>query len=120
MKKVTTIDHYIALYPPTVQTQLQTIRSLIKKTVPQAEEAIKYGIPTFIFHGNLIHFGAYNTHIGLYPGASGVAAFKKKLSKYSVSKGTIQFPLETRIPTGLIKKIVQFRVKENIVAAKVK
>lgn len=120
MKKVKNIDEYIALYPPEVQSQLQAIRLLIKKIVPRAEEAIKYGIPTFVMNGNLVHFGAYATHIGFYPGASGIAAFKKELAKYPLSKGTVQLPLEKVLPTALIKKIVQFRVQENSALAQAK
>ncbi|MBP9761248.1 MAG: DUF1801 domain-containing protein [Candidatus Magasanikbacteria bacterium] len=120
MKQAKNIDEYIALYPKEVQAQLQIIRSLIKKIVPKAEESIKYGIPTFVLHGNLIHFAAYTTHIGVYPGASGIARFKKELAKYPLSKGTVQFQLAKALPVTLIKKIVQFRVQENISLAEAK
>ncbi len=113
MKKVETIDEYIALYPAEVQTILHTIRTLIKTIVPTANEAIRYGIPTFQLQGNLVHFGAYKTHIGLYPGPQAILMFKSELTKYPTSKGAIQFPLDKPIPLGIIKKIVQFRVKES-------
>lgn len=111
MKPVTTIDAYIALYPKDVQQKLEKIRTIIKKAAPKAEEKISYGIPTFKYHGNLIHFGAYPKHIGLYPGAAAMVKFSKKLKGYKQSKGTVQFQLDEEIPYDIIKEITEFRVK---------
>ena len=111
----TTIDEYIAAFPKDVQTLLETIRQVIKSSAPGAKERISYGIPTFDFNGkHLVHFAAYKNHIGFYPTSSGVAEFKKDLSQYEISKGTIRFTLDEPIPFDLIKKIVRFRVKENL------
>jgi len=109
-----TIDEYIALQPEENVFILEKIRQVIRDLVPDAEEKISYGIPTFKLHGNLVHFAAYKNHIGFYPGASGVAQFSSELSKYNTSKGTIQFQLDEEIPYDLIKKITKFRIKENI------
>ncbi len=111
------IDEYIAAFPADVQKSLQEVRATIRKAAPKAEEAIKYGIPTFVLNGNLVHFGGYNNHIGFYPAPSGIEAFKKELAPYEAGKGTIRFPLDKPIPLTLIKKVVEFRVaisKEKI------
>jgi uncharacterized protein YdhG (YjbR/CyaY superfamily) len=108
------IDEYIALFPTDVQATLRKMREVIKGAAPGAEEAIRYGMPTFRLNGNLVHFAAYKTHIGFYPTSSGIAAFQKELSKYEISKGTVRFPLGTLIPYELIERIVKFRVKENM------
>ena len=50
----------------------------------------------------------------LYPTPSGIDAFKSELSKYESAKGSVQFPIEKPLPIELIKKIVKFRVEENI------
>ncbi len=71
-------------------------------------------MPTFKLNGNLVYFAAFKNHIGFYPTSSGVEAFKKELSDYEVSKGTIRFPLDKPIPFGLVRKIVKFRVRENL------
>ncbi len=120
MKAYKTIDSYIASYPKETQVQLKRLRAAIRKLVPMAEEKISYGIPTFVLGGNLVHFGGYEKHIGLYPGASAIAAFKKEIAKYHSSKGTIQFPLDKPLPLGLIEKIVKFRIKENSAKEKTK
>lgn len=115
MKNIKDIDTYIRTYPEDIQNLLQKVRQTIQAVAPRAEEGIKYGLPTFILNGkNLVHFGGFKNHIGFYPAPSGIVAFKKELSKYGGAKGSIQFPLDKPMPLALIKKITQFRVKENI------
>ena len=114
--KPATIDDYIAGFPKDVQSILQKIRATVRKAAPEAEEAIKYDIPTFVLHGNLVHFAAYKNHIGFYPAPSGTEKFKKELSPYRSGKGSVQFPLNEPMPYDLITKIVQFRVKESAAA----
>ena len=108
------IDEYIANFPEDVQVVLEKLRATIKKAAPDAEETINYQIPTFTLKGNLVHFAAFKKHIGFYPTPSGMEKFKKELSGYEGSKGSVQFPLDKPIPYGLISKIVKFRVKENL------
>ena len=111
--KTKTIDGYISSFAPAVREKLTAIRSLVRQLAPIAEEAIKYGIPTFVLNGNLVHFASFKDHIGFYPTSSGIAAFKKELKKYDTAKGTVRFPLDQPLPQALIKKIVKFRIKEN-------
>lgn len=111
---ITNIDEYIKQYPKDVQKILQQIRETIHAVAPDALEKISYGIPTFTLKGNLVHFGAYKTHIGFYPGPLGIETFKKELSGYTTSKGTVQFPLDKPIPYDIITKIVEFRVKKSL------
>ena len=115
-----TIPEYIAGYPPEVQQILETIRETIRSTAPEATETIAYGIPTFVLHGNLVHFAAYQKHIGFYPAPSGLEAFKDELSGYKGSKGAVQFPLDAPIPYDLIRRITAFRVQENLAKAAAK
>ena len=112
-KLPTTIDEYIAGFPPDVQAILQQIREIVHAAAPEASEAIKYAMPTFVLNGNLVHFAAFKHHIGFYPVPSGIEKFKKELSGYKGAKGSVQFPLDEPMPFDLIRKIVKFRVKEN-------
>ena len=114
------IDEYIAGFPKDIQKLLKVIRATIRKAAPEAEEAIKYAMPTFTHKGNLVSFGAYKKHIGLYPAPRGIAAFKKELSAYEGAKATVKFPLDQPLPLDLITKIVKFRVKKNLKKAKAK
>ena len=113
----TLIDKYIANSPKEIQDTLKKIRSTIKKSAPKAEETINYGIPTFTLDGNLVHFAGFKNHIGFYPTPSGIASFAKELAKYEGAKGSVQFPLDQPLPLTLIKKIVKFRVGENLAKA---
>jgi uncharacterized protein YdhG (YjbR/CyaY superfamily) len=120
MENYSNIDEYIAGFPETTREILQKVRATIRNSVPEAEEAISYGIPTFKLKGNLVHFAGYKNHIGFYPGASGIETFKEELSEYKLSKGTVQFPIDKPIPSDLITKIVDFRVKQNLSRAEAK
>ena len=111
--KVTTIDQYITAYPAEVQDILQKVRKTIAKAAPEATEKIGYGIPTFVFHGNLVHFAAYAHHIGFYPGSGAIEIFQNELTQYKTSRGAIQFPLAKPIPYDLIQKITSYRYQEN-------
>lgn len=114
------IDEYIAGFPKDVQELLEKIRTTIRKAAPDAEEAIKYRMPTFTLKGNLVHFAAFKNHIGFYPAPRGIEAFKEELSAYEGAKGSARFPLDKPIPFDLIGKIVKFRVKGNLEAAEAK
>lgn len=107
-----TVDEYIAAFSRDVQGVLKQVRAAIKMAAPDAEETIKYQIPTFVLNGNLVHFAALQNHIGFYPTPSGIRQFKNELAGYKSAKGSVQFPIDKPIPLGLITKIVEFRVSE--------
>jgi len=109
-----TIDEYIFQFPEDVQFILQKVRTVIKESTPGAVEKISYQIPCFYLQGDLVWFAGYKRHIGFYPKGSGIEAFKKELSGYKSSKGAVQFPLDKPIPYELIRRIVKFRVEENL------
>ncbi len=109
------IDEYIAGFPPEAQKVLEEMRALIRASAPGATETISYAIPTFDLNGrHLVHFAGYKNHIGFYPVPSGLEAFKEDLMPYKQGKGSVQFPLGQPLPTDLIRRIVEFRVAENI------
>jgi uncharacterized protein YdhG (YjbR/CyaY superfamily) len=109
----TTIDEYIAQCPEEVQETLQKVRAAIKAAAPQAVEGISYRMPAFFQDGTLVWFAAFKHHVGLYPTASGIEAFRDELKGYKSSKGAVQFPLDKPIPYDLISRIVKYRVAES-------
>lgn len=113
------IDEYIAACPSEVQAILEHIRKTIRQAAPEAEEAIKYQMPTFVLHGNLIHFAAYKKHIGMYPPVRD-PTLKVEVAIYEGEKGALRFPFEKSIPLDLIGRIVKARVKENMERAEAK
>jgi len=111
--RVQTIDDYIKACPPGVRKWLAELRTTIRAAAPDAIEKISYQMPTFYQRGNLVHFAAYASHIGLYPTPSAIRAFSKELRGYKTSKGAIRLPLDAPLPRRLIAKIVKYRVAEN-------
>ena len=114
------VDEYIASFPQDVQEILETVRMTIRNAAPDAQETIKYKMPTFTLNGNLIAFAAYRKHIGLYPAPAGDEKFNNELSFYKAEKGTVRFPLNRPIPLDLISQIVKLRVKDNLERAEAK
>lgn len=120
-KQFKNIDEFIGNFPPDVQIILEKLRKTIQETAPGTEEAIRYGIPTFRLNDeNLVHFSAFQKHIGFYPTPSAIVAFKKDLSAYKGAKGSVQFPFDKPIPFDLVRRIVKYRVKESLAKGKKK
>jgi len=108
------IDEYIGSFPKDLQEILEKIRITIREAAPDAEEAIKYKMPTFTLHGNLVHFAVFTKHIGFYPAPRGAEEFKDELSAYEGAKSSVSFPLDQPIPFDLISRIVKFRVRKAL------
>ena len=108
------MDEYIGIFPKKVQVILEKLRQTIQKAAPGAEEVISYQIPAFKRHGYLVYFAAWKNHLSLYPLPKGDEAFKKEVSSYQTGKGTVQFPIDQPLPIRLIRKIVKYRLKENL------
>jgi uncharacterized protein YdhG (YjbR/CyaY superfamily) len=113
-KGFTTVDEYIASFPKNIQIILRELRQAIREAAPEAEESISYQMPAFKLNGTLMWFAAFKNHIGLYPKITAIEVFKQELAGYEVSKGTIRFPINEPVPLNLVKKIVKYRVKENL------
>lgn len=114
-KSLQTIDTYIKNFPKETQVILRKIRRIIKEIAPKATEKISYGIPTFNLNGTyLIYFSGWQHHISLYPASDKMMKAVKEALPYRVSKGTLRFPLNKPIPYPLIKKIIRYRLKDNL------
>jgi len=116
------IDEYIASFPKDTQEVLEKVRTTIREAAPDADETIKYDMPTFMFNGKyLVYFAGWKKHLGFYGITSTIIEkFKKELSAYVGVKGSLKFPLDEPIPYDLISKIVKDRVKENMERAEAK
>jgi uncharacterized protein YdhG (YjbR/CyaY superfamily) len=104
---MTVIDDYFAKVEPPQRKELERIRRIVKDVVPEAVEVISYGMPGFKYKGRyLVSFAAFKGHMSLFPGSAPVESFKKELSGYKLSKGTIQFTLDKPLPDDIIKAII--------------
>jgi uncharacterized protein YdhG (YjbR/CyaY superfamily) len=111
--KFKSVDEYLSAFPAGTKAVLQEMRSTIKKAAPQAEEVISYNMPAYKLNGILVYFAGYANHIGFYPTASGMEAFKQEFSVYKNSKGAVQFPIDKPLPLALIRKVVKFRISQT-------
>lgn len=112
---------YIAGLPTATQKMLKQIRSIVKKTVPGAEEVISYSIPAFKLNKRiLVYFAGWSDHVSVYPVPKANQALQKEISKYQTGKGTLQFPLDKPLPVKFISKIVKLQMKKNSEATKAK
>ncbi len=104
-----TIDEYILAQQENLQEILYAVRNTIATTLPNAQEKISYGMPTFWYRHNLIHFAAMKNHLGIYPGDGGVNAFKKEIEERGLkySKGAIKFPYD-KVDLELIGRIAEW------------
>ncbi len=114
-KKFKTVNEYFSSLPANSKTLLTSLRKIIKEAAPEAEEVISYNMPAFKQNGILVYYAAHKSHIGFYPGSSAVTEiFKKDLTEYETSKGTIQFRLDKPIPKLLVKNIVKYKLKQDL------
>lgn len=89
---------------------LEHIRQVVRALVPEAEERISYGLPTFTYQGRpLLHYGAFKNHMSIFPTAAPLAALQSKLRQYTTSKGTIQFTEDNPVSDELLRALVQQR-----------
>jgi uncharacterized protein YdhG (YjbR/CyaY superfamily) len=89
------------------------MRTLIKQSAPDATEKISYGMPYYAYKGRLAYFSHWKTHVGLYIPTPVIKEHEEELAKYSTDKATVRFPLDKKLPTTLIKKLVKARLKLN-------
>ena len=115
MKKVATVDDYLAGVPEPARSTLNNVRALIRKLVPaEAVEGISYGMPAFKYKGPLVGYAAFAEHCSFFPmSGSALEEFAVELKGYSTSKGTIRFPLDKPLPAALVKKLVKARIAQN-------
>lgn len=104
------VEKYFSKFDGIALERLHLIRDLVFEMLPEAQETIKYGIPTFLYHGNLLHYAAFRSHTGLYPLPETLAGLAEKLAEYPRGKGSIQFPYAKELPLALIREIVAYRI----------
>ncbi len=113
MKNFQNVDDYIMNAPADLQAKLNELRAIIKECAPLAEEKLNYSMPYYGYKGRLAYFAFTNSHIGLYIPPPVIENYREELQEYKTAKATVQFPLDKKLPTSLIKKLIKARVKIN-------
>ena len=107
------VDAYIAAFPPEVRAILERLRATARKLLPDAQETISYGIPTYRRHGAVVHFAAFKAHIGIYPPVRGDSALKKAVARHANDRGNLRFPLDEPLPMALIERVIRHHGKRD-------
>ena len=110
--KPTTVDEYIEAAPKVAQEKLREIRAVLKKVVPSAREALKWGSPVFEKGRILFSYSAHKSHLNFSPTGPAMEPFQEELAAFKTGKDTIQFPYDKPLPKVLIRKIAAFRAKQ--------
>ncbi len=113
MRKPRDVDAYIASAPKVGRAKLKELRAVIKRTAPEAEERISYGMPYYAYRGRLAYFRLWKNHIGLYIPTPVIEEHKSVLGRYETSGATVRFPLDRKLPSALIRKLVRARLRKN-------
>lgn len=108
------IDEYLSKLPRPQKSALERIHKIVKKTVPDAEEVISYGMPAFKYKKRpLIYLGAFKNHMSIYPASGSILKIMgDRLEKFRTSKGTLRFSKEKPIPEAVIREMLLLRVDE--------
>ena len=110
-----TVDAYIAEANPKQRAMMKQLRAIIKKESPaETTEAISYRMPMYKYKGMLLGYAAFDRHIGFYAISTAIMkTHAKQLEGYTTGKGSIQLPLDQKLPVGLIRSMVRQRVAEK-------
>jgi uncharacterized protein YdhG (YjbR/CyaY superfamily) len=108
------VDAYMAALPADVKAMLEKLRKAILSAAPRAEEVISYGMPTYKYLGNLVHFAAFKNHCALFgAGKNILKIFKDEVEPFLTSSSSLRFSVGNPLPAALVKKIIKHRIREN-------
>ena len=114
MSKEKGVDSYIANAAEKARPTLEELREIIKSTVPEAEEGIKYNVPFYEFHGTHVGFTAFKNHATVGIGADALRSEDRKMVEeqgYKTGKETIQIRYDQEVPTTEIQQLLEAKVE---------
>ena len=111
------VSAYIAASAPKARPMLRELRRVIRACAPNATERLSYRMPYYAYHGRLVYFAAFTDHVSLFVPGRLLKAYAKQVEKYKAGAATLQFPLGTKVPLQLVKKLITMRVRDNEAAA---
>jgi len=111
------VDAYIAAAAPKARPMLRQLRQVIRSCAPKATERLSYQMPYYAHFGRLVYFSAFTHHISLFVWGRPMKVYAKQVAKYKAGKATLKFPIGTKVPLPLVKKLISMRVRDNEAAA---
>ncbi|MFB9660265.1 iron chaperone [Glycomyces mayteni] len=112
-EKATSVEEYLDALDPERRAELERIRALVSRLVPDTEATMSYGMPTLKFKGRaLVYFTASKKHMSFYPSSYAIEALRDRLEPYKTTQHAIQFTLDNPLPDTLIEDLVRVHVRE--------
>src|SRR5215469_15328100 len=108
------IDQYLDALEEPKRTTLARLRQTILDILPEAEQAISYGLPAFMIRGKTIAgFAAFKNHLSYLPHSGSVfPALGDELKSYAASSGALRFGIDEPLPTPLVEKLIAVRLQQ--------
>lgn len=109
-----TVDEYLSAAPEPHRSTLLELRATLRRLLPEAVEALSYGVPAFKIDGKAIAGYAYFArHCSYFPHSGAVlAALADELDSYEWSKGTLRFPIDEALAEPLVRRLVDVRMAQ--------
>jgi uncharacterized protein YdhG (YjbR/CyaY superfamily) len=109
-----TFDEYLASLPGPQRAELERVRRVVQRAVPDAEESVSYGMPAFKYDKRpLLGFRASKNHLSVFPfSPEAIDAARGALEGFDISKGTVRFTPEQPVPDAALEELVRHRLRE--------
>jgi uncharacterized protein YdhG (YjbR/CyaY superfamily) len=111
---MSSFDDYLATVPEPQRAELERIRRLVRRTVPEAEEATSYGMPAFKYKKRpLLGVSASKNHLSVFPfSPEAIEAASGSLAGFDLSQGTVRFTPGKPIPESALEQLLLHRLRE--------
>ena len=105
--KPKTVNEYLDGLDPAPREIMDRVRAIVKQRVPEAEECLSYGVPSFRLKKVFFHYSTFKAHLGIYPPLPKDHPLRKTLAPYANDKGNLKFLFKDPIPYDLIGGVAE-------------
>lgn len=108
-----TVDEYLDAAPEPQRTTLRELRTMLSRILPEAEEAISYGVPAFTIGGKAVAgYAQAKQHCSYFPHSGSVIDQVEPalLEGYDRAKGTLRFRVDRVPDEALVRSLVEIRL----------
>ena len=101
------VDEYLGDLEPGRRNALTKLRSLVRNAAPDADESMKYGMPTYWFNGHaLCAFASQKNYMSLYMDTDIVDQHGADLASLDTGKSCIRFRRLEQLPLQTVETML--------------
>lgn len=107
------VDDYLAGVAEPGRSTLGALRRSILAVVPDAEQGVSYGMPSFRVDGKVVAgFAAFRKHLSYLPHSGDVLAdLGDRIAGYDATPGSLHFPPDQPLPDDLVRALVEAKLR---------